>query len=537
MAFSNPLTFATIVQAYEFELYDTNGDLVAELAPMAATPSWFAGIGLAMLHGNPTVEDSALRWTRKGTGVEQVVLAGPAPDGDSVGTAVELEYNPSTDFYSAQMRSVDLDGPASAIVQTVVSSPADIGAGMVAFDAGGSSSMGVNVTGGAAQASIVIDDPTTRTWLFDNAGRLWLPDGTGTGLTADGTNIWRLSGSNLYGPGLYGALSTRDEASTGPSWQTGMIMRGLGWAFLSDYFGSYRMGYRGNASGTGYAWCADALILGSSPNDSLNTHTLRAVGTGYFSGRLDSAAEIVAGGLLVGNAGLSTTFGAFSNQVRPAEAYNAGSDWTTASLRIGPGGSVTSIAMWASGVAPQFRVGSGVNIVYLRNSNDSGYATLEGILTNMSSRTLKQDIKPWRGDALVTIAQLQPVTYRWKRDAHLDQIPTGRRGKALARLNSYTARAGLPAYDGPELRHECGRDCDGSEAEPCTRVRDWQEGQLGLIAEDTGEVMPELAHVGPDGTYTGLDAIAVATLALAGIREIAATLDTFGKRLAALESR
>jgi hypothetical protein len=223
-------------------------------------------------------------------------------------------------------------------------------------------------------------------------------------------------------------------------------------------------------------------------------------------------------------------------------------------LQSGVGGTGAGVAMWASGVAPQFRVGSGNNTVYLRNSNDSAYATLEGVITNVSSVHLKQDIEEFPKIAksvgaavnelefdtgLDIVRRLRPVTYRWKEDEHFYQLPENpRRALALARLNKLRKENGLEPYESDELRHDCGRDnCSGTAENPCTWTKNWDIGNLGFISQEVGEVIPQAAIIGKDNEFTSLDSIAMVAVAVAAIKEMDATITLLRQRIETLENK
>jgi hypothetical protein len=223
-------------------------------------------------------------------------------------------------------------------------------------------------------------------------------------------------------------------------------------------------------------------------------------------------------------------------------------------LQSGVGGAGAGVAMWASGVAPQFRVGAGNNTVYLRNSNDTAYATLEGVITNVSSVHLKQDIEEFPkivksvgaavnelefDTGLDIVRRLRPVTYRWKEDEHFYQLPENpRRALALARLNKLRKENGLEPYTSDELRHDCGRDnCAGTAENPCVWTRNWDIGNLGFISQEVGEIIPQAAIIGKGNEFTSLDSIAMVAIAVAAIKEMDATITLLKQRIQTLENK
>ena len=196
----------------------------------------------------------------------------------------------------------------------------------------------------------------------------------------------------------------------------------------------------------------------------------------------------------------------------------------------------------------QIRPASGA--FYVRNHNDGAYWYINAIISNQSSRRLKQDIETWgvakplssavnaTYDTTATdiVKQLRPVTYRLKKHERLPRdIPNERRHEALDRLNRYRIDNDLEQYDGEEAIHECGRDCDGTPEQPCVMYANWDRGTIGFIAEEVGEVIPEATdmEVRPrahnQGENTAIDGLALTAVLTKAIQEIEA-------RLSALES-
>jgi hypothetical protein len=223
--------------------------------------------------------------------------------------------------------------------------------------------------------------------------------------------------------------------------------------------------------------------------------------------------------------------------------------WNNANMVMNPGAGNTAVAWHPGGVAPQLRVGNGVDNMFLRNSADSAYVTFTGIIVNVSSRRDKQDIEPWPPpapmgpamglmtapapiSALERVLALKPSTFRWERSAKLTTV---RRRKLTAKAKRDAAKLPEPerlALEFENVEHDCGiDDCAGSAKEPCHRVRDWERPTLGLIAEDVLEVAPELVKLYPDGTAMGLDSIAVAALLVAAVQELAGNVKALNVEL------
>jgi hypothetical protein len=190
----------------------------------------------------------------------------------------------------------------------------------------------------------------------------------------------------------------------------------------------------------------------------------------------------------------------------------------------------------------------------LRNADDSGYNTLEGIITAVSSAHLKQDIETFpqilysagaavNQDEILTglniVRQLRPVTYRWKEKEHLSQIPgTPRRALALSRLNTIRKSKGLEPYYSDELHHDCSRDgCSGTAESPCQWTKNWEIGNIGFISQEVGAVIPQAAMLGEDGDFTGLDSLAMTALTVAAIKELDAKVTSLIERIETLENK
>jgi hypothetical protein len=223
-------------------------------------------------------------------------------------------------------------------------------------------------------------------------------------------------------------------------------------------------------------------------------------------------------------------------------------------LRGGNGGSAAGMALWVSGIACQFRLGTGEEKVYLQNSINTSPASFRAIIDNASSKHLKQDIKTFpmlvnaAGSAvneaeiesgLNIVRQLRPVTYKWKEKLHLSQLPSNpRRALALSRLNKIRSSKGLEPYESDELQHDCSRDnCNGTAENPCSRVKNWENGNIGFIAQEVGALVPQAANLDKDGEYSGLDNLALTAIAVSAIKEMDAKVTSLMERIEALENK
>lgn len=194
------------------------------------------------------------------------------------------------------------------------------------------------------------------------------------------------------------------------------------------------------------------------------------------------------------------------------------------------------------GQAPQLRVGYNNNTVYFRNWPDTGWCVIEAVIINHSSRVDKQDITDFanRPSALSSgsngefgrsgtdlVRQLRPRHYRWDWDKNMRQLPLSpRRTRALERLNEFRQNRGLGEFISDESWHVCGRDCDGTETDPCWWVKDWNAGYFGFIAEEVGDVAPEAGRLdSKTGELSGLDPLAISAIIVASLQEVLDRLD------------
>lgn len=220
---------------------------------------------------------------------------------------------------------------------------------------------------------------------------------------------------------------------------------------------------------------------------------------------------------------------------------NASQNYATASIYINASPNST-LSFHPGGQAPQLRVGFNNNTVYFRNWADTGWCVIEASVINHSSRVDKQDISDFanRPSSLSSdgnseyarsgtdiVRQLRPRHYRWDWDKNMRQLPLSqRRTEALKRLNAHRETQGLGEFLSDESWHVCGRDCDGTETDPCWWVKDWETGYFGFIAEEVGEVVPEAGRLSETtGELSGLDAMAMSAIIVASLQEVLDRLD------------
>jgi len=260
------------------------------------------------------------------------------------------------------------------------------------------------------------------------------------------------------------------------------------------------------------------------------------------SGSTGWLSETYGGGIYMIDSTWVRTYGSKSFYVGGGQIHNAktasGSYDGSTYYAHGNGGNV-GIGFY-HGIGTQIILGVNDPTFYFRNSNNSGWVNVAGIINNYSSREYKQDItnfpqvvrsvgaaaNPLESPALDIVGQLQPRFYRWDYEKNMDAIPRDeRRRKALGRLNDYRHSKGLKPWVSDETIHRCGRDCDGADEDPCNRYKDWENGRIGFIAEEVGEVLPQAARYDMDGKYTSLDAVALVSLCVAAIKELKQQLE------------
>lgn len=146
------------------------------------------------------------------------------------------------------------------------------------------------------------------------------------------------------------------------------------------------------------------------------------------------------------------------------------------------------------------------------SSDLNGYCSLYcWQIIQVSKRSSKQDIAAWPSvgvgagalSAADRLSLIDVYRFRQKREHALVQALPARRENALRRLNDWRARSGLEPR--PHPLHDCDEhDCDGTGAEPCTRVREWDNPSIGVMIEDLVSVLPEVVALGEDGEPGGI---------------------------------
>jgi len=266
-------------------------------------------------------------------------------------------------------------------------------------------------------------------------------------------------------------LSSATPFADGP-----MLIGYSGWAHYNSFNG-WAMGWRG-AYVRPYMWMNGGLMVGTAPNDSINSlpgkiYAANNVSATQCEGRAtvtemyDSGAILAnAGGFTAGPVGITLHPGGFATQIR--QAYNDGSP-------------------------------------YFRNLNNTGYPQVFMDVTDMSSLRYKESVRSLvddrvRGTAqssLNIVRQLRPIRYRVRKEQRLIKTDL--------------------------TIHECSEDCIGPDApnytpeNTCPQYRSWERGTAGFVAEELDALLPEAsmrnAQDQPEGVKT-LAIVAVLTDAL-----------------------
>ncbi|NDA28720.1 MAG: shufflon system plasmid conjugative transfer pilus tip adhesin PilV [Flavobacteriia bacterium] len=295
---------------------------------------------------------------------------------------------------------------------------------------------------------------------------------------------------------------------------------------------------------TGTNWLYGTILTNGSNIGSTSQYVGSVYSNNWFrsSGSTGWYSETYGGGIYMIDTTWVRTYNGKSfyvggGQIHNSKTANGSYDGATYYAH-GNGGNV-GIGFY-HGVATQIILGWNDTTFYFRNSNNTGWTGVAGIIYNYSSREYKQDItnfpqvvrsvgaaaNPLESPALDIVDRLQPRFYRWDYDKNMDAVPSDeRRRKALGRLNAYRKEKGFGPWVSDETIHRCGRDCDGTDEQPCNRYKDWENGRLGFIAEEVGEVLPQAARYDMDGKYSALDAVALVSLCVAAIKELKQQLE------------
>ncbi len=206
---------------------------------------------------------------------------------------------------------------------------------------------------------------------------------------------------------------------------------------------------------------------------------------------------------------------------------SSSNDWSLQPVRIETTYDSGFAARWGSSDSNTGQLRPAAGIWYVRNHNDSAYWTLAAVISNQSSRDEKQDIAPWTPPTPVSAGSMvnpeyqttmsllndvEVVSYRWDKQRYC------------------TANETFPDDPDHDDGHVCGVDCDQSPEDPCNYYLNWERGTIGFVAEDLGEVIPQVTNIDRHtGANTAVDGLAMSAVIVKALQEIDA-------RLSALET-
>jgi hypothetical protein len=301
--------------------------------------------------------------------------------------------------------------------------------------------------------------------LGSNTGSVGLATAAGVKAYMDSSGIWRVDAHGIFSRALSGEV--RIGAWTASAQYSAIESPGAGYLLIGNTFDT-----------TTYL-------------NSANSVALRTAGTNRLS---------------IGTTKIDSTLEIEGPQFHGTNS--SGADYSLAALIAGNSGAVGAMAIWASGVAAQFRIGSSVQDVYLRNSNDTGYPQLFCDVVDTSSERYKENVR--------------------------DAFPKAKAGGAAA-LASPTLEAvkalrpvrytmgigtwGLIGDDGQPRPHECGRDCTLVDSE-CPNKQNETKERLGLVAEEVELVFPEAVVRGLTGEVEGIKVSALVAVLVQAVQDL-----------------
>jgi hypothetical protein len=193
---------------------------------------------------------------------------------------------------------------------------------------------------------------------------------------------------------------------------------------------------------------------------------------------------------------------------------NDGSNNSTVQLR--PSGGYLYVRTWDDGTGVIMRADSYQNYSTMRDKQD--------VTDWGASKSVGAAVDPaYAIDATEMVRNLRPVKFRRTKHHRLSadiQNHNERRGRALDRLNTIRRSKGLEDYHTDETVHQCGRDCEGSPESPCKLYRDWEKGEVGFIAEEVVNVVPDAVSTDDNEQPLTIDPMTLIATCVKALQEI-----------------
>lgn len=486
---------AGIVQAGTFQLVNSGGAIVAELAPATVTIAGVvydgAQLQLRHLDGLVTV-DSALKWSQSAAaGTEAVELSGPS---SATPPAVQLWRTPS--YQRAQMVTGNVNGP-----RVVVDNSAAAAGGYFLSDVGGGG-MHISSRGGGTLPPggwIGLDSPPNYAGFTSTSTiRAALTQGqfTGGGGTYEDRATIEVNDRFVY--------ATSRLVAGGPEYQVR----------LGEIYGIEGI-YNNTGKSLGIVGNPQIRMAGGSvdPTTGVGLSIDAANVTRVGNNPNDGTKLSVLGNLYVSR--VATGAGPFS--------------WGAAQLIVEGAGALPNHAHIAfhnpGAIAYGIRVYSSFGRFDAIDTAGTAYVAYGGsAFLVVSSERFKNDVEALDDAPLLArVRRLEGRRWRPAPDAVPKRYEPSER---LQRINALRARrrqrAIMPAEAPAEVTYS---PADSSELTP---------ERVGLVLEEVADVFPELVHVDESGRPEMLDIAQVAPLALAGVAALSREVAELRRQLAEL---
>jgi hypothetical protein len=229
---------------------------------------------------------------------------------------------------------------------------------------------------------------------------------------------------------------------------------------------------------------------------------------------------LTAGYLLDVNGGIKGNSNALiAGQIQTSRAATNAS-WGNASFLANPGATGASCGLHSGGVAGQMLMLNGSPYYRFHGTSTELYPTYASEFLLSSAGDTKQDIEPWprqREPATAKIRALRVVSFRRKEASFMAEVPKD--PEAQKDPSTYPI-------------HQCGPDtCGRAKGEFCGWRANWRRGEVGLIAEEVEQVIPEAVMVDDEGKPEGVSVGTCLAVALAAIQELTARVEALEAQL------